>query len=303
MSNSFGPPDGGFGPPQGPPGPPQGPPPGGFPPQGPPPGMPPGGPLGPPQGPFPPGSPRGSTNTTAIVLGIVGVLVLAVIAVAVFIIIPNPFGGGSDNNSSSSSGVSAAPTADSSGSGGMDSENGADATTAAPDPTESAFKDVTSGDCLPVWDTGHGGTSTVEWSSEQPPDPVSCKSEDALVQVTGTTGGCDSGTNEATWTYSSPTSGETTQLCLSRIYHKGGCFLANQENGKIVGMGPMTAVDCTAKKVPSAYNQIMHITGVYNTSKGTDPSLCRRVQNDQTTYWSWTVDDGDTLLCTMVYQG
>ncbi|MFM9372154.1 hypothetical protein [Streptomyces sp. Da 82-17] len=322
MSNAFGPPEGqfgpqqgppqgpppgggpaggpGFGPPQGPPGPPQGPPPGGqFGPQGP---MGPQGPQGP-QGPFPPPAPRSNNGAAVgvVVAAIVGVLVLAVIAVAVFFVIPNPFGGSSSSSDSPS--VSATDDYGSSGSGGVDSQPGADATTATPDPTESAFKDVTTGDCLPLWDTGHGGTSTVEWSSEQPPDPVSCKSEDALVQVTGVTGSCDSGTNDATWTYSSPTSGETTQLCLRRIYHKGGCFLANQENNKIVDMGPMTAVDCTAKKVPSAYNQIMHITGVYNTSKGTDASLCRRVQNDQTTYWSWTVDDGETLLCTMVYQG
>jgi hypothetical protein len=307
MSNAFGPPEGQFGPPQGQPGPPQGPQgpgqgPAFGPPQGAPQGPPPGAPFGPPQGPFPPPPPR-RNNTPAIVISIVGVLVLALVAVVgIVFLVPNFFDDDSSNGSSDSPGVSAAP---SDSSGGLGAEPGTDATSAAPDPTESAFKDVTSGDCLPVWDTGYGGSANViEWSAKQPPSAVSCDSDDALVQVTGTDGGCPSGTNQATWKYTSESSGQTSELCLTRIYHKGGCFLAKQENDKIVDMGPMTAVDCsTKKKIPFTYNQVMHITGVYNTSKGTDASLCRRVQGDQTQYWSWTVDDGDTLLCTMVYQG
>ncbi|NBE53336.1 hypothetical protein [Streptomyces boluensis] len=258
-----------------------------------------------PQGPFPPPPPPRNNNTAAIVISIVGVLVLGLVVVGGFILFGNVFDSGSDDSSDSSPGISAAPTSgsDSGADSGADSEPGTESPTPTPDPTESAFKAVSTGDCLPVWDTGHGGKTEIDWSSEQPPDSVSCKSDDALVQVTGVTGGCDSSAGEATWSYDSTSTGESTELCLRRVYHKGGCFLANQEGNKIVDMGPLTAVDCTAKKVPSAYNQVMHITGVYNTSKGTDASLCRRVTGDQTEYWSWTVDDGETLLCTMVYQG
>lgn len=248
--------------------------------------------MGPPPGPFPPPPPR-RNNTAALVIGIAGVLVLGLIAVVGIVFLPDLLDRA--GSSSGSPGVSAAPT--------TTSDPGTQSPSPTPDPTESAFKAVSTGDCLPVWDTGQGGKSTIEWSSEQPPDSVSCTNDDALVQVTGVTGGCNSGAGEATWMYASPSSGESTQLCLRRVYHEGGCFLANQEGNKIVDMGPLTAIDCTAKKVPAAYNQVMHITGVYNTSRGTSADLCRRVQNDQTQYWSWTVDNGKTLLCTMVYQG
>ncbi|MEV6107723.1 hypothetical protein AB0M28_23925 [Streptomyces sp. NPDC051940] len=304
MSNSFGPPPGGdYGPgPGGGFGPPEVPPPG-------PPGGPPYGPT-PPIPPGPPGPSAGGPNNGLIAA--ISVTISVIITIIVALSLP---GGGDDGGDDDSAGGSPSPsssfdtgstgaTDDSSGSSsGGGSDPGGDVTTPASDPTADAFRAVASGSCLAVWDTGNGGKTEWRWSHDTPPDPVSCRSEDALVQVTGTSGGCSTSDNNGVWTYQSVSTGESVQLCLRRIYHVGGCFLAIQENNRIVDMGPMTAVDCTAKKVPVPYNQVMHITGVYNTSKGTDPSLCRRVQNDQTQYWSWTLDDGETLLCTMVYQG
>ncbi|MDG4866107.1 hypothetical protein P8605_48940, partial [Streptomyces sp. T-3] len=262
----------------------------------------------PPGGPFPPPPPRGGANT-ALIVGICATLGLALVGLIAAGIFLDWFGSDSSDNQGSSSagpGISAAPSystdpgVDSDSSGG--SSTGGGSTTAASDPTEDAFKAVQSGTCLAVWDTGYGGTSTVKWSHETPPDPIDCDSDKANVQVTSVDGSC-SGDTEATWSYSSTTTGKTTQLCLERIFHKNYCFLATQSGSKITDMGEMTLVDCKAKKIPASYDQIMHITGVYNTSKGTDASLCRRVQGDQTEYWAWTVNDGDTLLCTMVYRG
>ncbi|MQY16159.1 hypothetical protein SRB5_63520 [Streptomyces sp. RB5] len=309
MSNPFGPPpEGGYGYPAGGFGPPQGPPP---------PGQPPGPPYGtPPYGPsFPPGPPQPSGNHNGVVAAIM-VTLAVILGVVLIVVLPggdsdDDTAGGSDSSPSASdtydSGVStdgggSSDGGSSSSSGGGTDDEPTTEPTVATDPVEDAFKAVSVGSCLPVWDTGKGGRSEYRWSHQQPPAAVSCSSEDALVQVSGTSG-CSNDDNYGVWTYQSAVTGQTTQLCLTRIYHVGGCFLAIQENNRIVDMGALTAVDCTAKKVPVPYNQVMHITGVYNTSKGTDPSLCRRVAGDQTQYWSWTMDSGKTLLCTMVYRG
>ncbi|MFH8368390.1 protein kinase [Streptomyces sp. NPDC018031] len=171
------------------------------------------------------------------------------------------------------------------------------------DPTEEAFQAVSVGDCLPVFDTGRGGGS-IDWSAAVPPKPVSCGGEWAgLVRVTGTTGSsCPGGTGQASWTYSSSVSGETTRLCLTRVYRKHYCMLGKQ-SGDRIAIGPMTAVDCRATQVPAAYNQIMHITGVYQAPPGAGAGNCVQGPNDRTRYWAWLVDDGGTLLCTTVFQG
>ncbi|MGW0731231.1 hypothetical protein [Streptomyces sp. NPDC002851] len=324
MSNAFGPPpEGQFGPPQGPPpqGPPQGPPqpPPGAPqfgqPMPPGPAVPPGQQI-PPGAPFPPPPPqRNSAAPVILAVGIGGTLVLALIAAAIFAFSTGFFASSSNEaGGSGSPGVSAGPSDDSGtdSSSGTDSGSGTDdepgvggvEPTETPDPTASAFNDLSSGDCLPVWDTGHGGT-TPKWSHETPPDTVSCNSKDALLQVTAvqTDGGsCPRDTGQATWRYSSPAQG-TTDVCVTRIYHTGGCLLAQQKGNKITGLGPMTAVDCDAKKIPVAYQQILHITGVYRAGGSTTADSCRRAQGDQTQYWAWKVNNNKTLLCTMVYQG
>ncbi|AUH43244.1 hypothetical protein CXR04_26520 [Streptomyces sp. CMB-StM0423] len=189
-----------------------------------------------------------------------------------------------------------------SGAAGVDDpEPEPDPSTPAPDPSEEAFQAVSVGDCLAVFDTGRGD-GTIEWSAEVPPDPVSCASKQAVVQVTGTNTDCPTSYGKSFWSYRSGVSDNTTRLCLSRIFHADYCLLGRQ-SGDSISLGVMTAVPCRREPVPAAYNQIMHITGVYRAPAGATADNCRRVAGDQTRYWSWLVDDGAILLCTTIYQG
>ncbi|WP_327357502.1 serine/threonine-protein kinase [Streptomyces sp. NBC_01304] len=220
--------------------------------------------------------------------------------------------GSGGSGGSSSSGSTTGTSGDNAGSGETTDDETteeeaepSESPTPAADATELAFKRVSPGDCLTVYDTGDGGSGVIEWSTEVPPGAVSCGSDQALVKVTGTNAGsCAGGTGKGSWSYTSvSTGGDTRKLCLSRIYHANYCMLGEQ-SGDSISLGSLTATNCDRNhKVPVPYNQIMHITGVYNTSKGTDASLCRRVQGDQTRYWAWVVDDGATLLCTTILQG
>jgi hypothetical protein len=174
--------------------------------------------------------------------------------------------------------------------------------TPTPDPTGQAFEAISVGDCLPVHDTGRAGTTSVDWSVDVPPDPVSCAGEQALVQVTATDTDCPISYGKSFWSYRSTGTGTTTKLCLTRVYHANYCLLG-QQSGDAISLGLMTAVACRREPVPVPYNQIMHITGVYRAPADADATSCRRVAGDQTRYWAALVNDGATLLCTTVYQG
>nr|WP_302185322.1 hypothetical protein [Streptomyces sp. GMY02] len=186
-------------------------------------------------------------------------------------------------------------------SGGSD-EPESETPSPTPDPAEEAFKAVSAGDCLEAYDTGRGGDS-IDWSPGVPSAPVPCNSQSAgLVQVTSTTDTtCPSGAGKASWTYTSVISGETTKLCVTRIYQKYYCVL-----GKRVGdntrLGSMTAVDCEAQRIPAAYNRIIHITGVYQAPPSASPRNCALGPNDQTQYLAWLVNDDKLLLCAKIYQ-
>ncbi|MFC9650229.1 hypothetical protein [Streptomyces sp. NPDC056937] len=185
---------------------------------------------------------------------------------------------------------------------GSTDESGPEPSRPTPDPTEEAFKAISAGDCLAVYDTGRGGTTSIDWSVDVPPDPVSCAGEQALVRVTATDTTCPTSYGKSYWSYRSATSGNTTKLCLTRIYHATYCMLG-QQSGDSISLAMMTAVACRREPVPTPYNQIMHITGVYRAPAGANANNCRRVAGDQTRYWAWLVDDGATLLCTTIYQG
>lgn len=174
--------------------------------------------------------------------------------------------------------------------------------TPTPDPTEEAFKAISAGDCLTLYDTGRGGTTSINWSVDVPPGPVSCAGEQALVRATATNAACPNGHGKSYWSYRSAATGNTTKICLTRIYHATYCMLGRQ-SGDSISLGMMTSVACRREPVPSPYNQIMHITGVYRAPAGANANNCRRAAGDQTRYWSWLVDDGATLLCTTIYQG
>ncbi|MFE2429416.1 hypothetical protein ACFXJ5_22055 [Streptomyces sp. NPDC059373] len=302
MSNSFGPP-GQFGPPGPPPGPPG------------PPGLPPQGPLQGPQWPYgpPPGGPqppRKSNAAAILVIGIGGTLVLALVAVVALGFMAGWFDSkAGDTASGSPAAPSFSSTYDSTGSGSYEDPT-VDPTIATPDPTASAFAAVSAGDCLTVYDTGSGGFDTYEWSTDVPPAPVSsCSSTKALVKVSKVTdyaSSCPSGTGRGTWSHTSDSDGRTTVLCLSRIYRKNYCLLAEQKgsgSNTRISLGDMTGVDCTDTKVPKPYDTIMHITGVYQHSGSIVAGDCSRVTGDTTRYYAWKVDDGRNLLCTVVYAG
>ncbi|MCK1794832.1 hypothetical protein MTQ01_02090 [Streptomyces sp. XM4193] len=212
---------------------------------------------------------------------------------------------GRDPGSGGSGDSPGADADDSTGSGGS---AGSGADRPAPDPSASAFQRVKAGSCLTVYDTGRGGSGSVVWSSDTPPAAVDCSSTDALMhvsRVTSSASSCATGTDKAWWSYNG-TDGSSTVLCLTRQYHKNYCLLGTQ-NGSgrsaTVRLGQLTAVDCKAKTVPKPYNQVMHITGVYRADAGTNANNCVRAQGDQTLYYAWKVNEGKTLLCTMIYRG
>ncbi|WAP57911.1 LppU/SCO3897 family protein [Streptomyces sp. S465] len=189
-----------------------------------------------------------------------------------------------------------------SGGGGGPAETQAPASpTVAPDPTAEAYRAVSPGDCLAVYDTGYGDYNT------QMPAPVDCGAGKAFMWVSAVRssgGACPQGPGQNYMAYTSR--GRTTALCLTRQFKVGYCLLAEQTgSGQQARMnaGLMTVVDCEAKRVPARYNRILHITGVYKAPANASAANCARVQGDRTYYWSWVVNDGRTLLCTMVYQG
>ncbi|MBU7597605.1 hypothetical protein JGS22_008210 [Streptomyces sp. P38-E01] len=214
----------------------------------------------------------------------------------------DPGAGGSDDS------AGADADADPDGSTGSGGSAGSGRNRPAPDPSASAFQRVKAGNCLTVYDTGRGGSGSVAWSSDTPPAAVDCSSTDALMhvsRVTSSASSCATGTDKAWWSYNGA-DGSSTVLCLTRQYHKNYCLLGTQ-NGSgqsaTVRIGQLTAVDCKAKKVPKPYNQVMRITGVYRATAGTDANSCVRAQGDQTLYYAWKVNEGKTLLCTMIYRG
>ncbi|ASQ96571.1 hypothetical protein [Streptomyces sp. 11-1-2] len=189
-----------------------------------------------------------------------------------------------------------------SGGGERPAETQAPATpTVAPDPTAEAYRAVSPGDCLAVYDAGDG-----QYNSRMP-TPVACGAGKAFMWVSAVRssgGACPQGAGQDYMSYTSR--GRTTALCLTRKFTVGYCLLAQQTgSGQQARMnaGLMTVVDCDAKRVPVRYNRILHITGVYKAPANASAANCARVQGDRTYYWSWLVNDGRTLLCTMVYQG
>ncbi|MFJ8675404.1 protein kinase [Streptomyces sp. NPDC093589] len=205
-------------------------------------------------------------------------------------------GGGSDSASSSSS----------SSSGGLDdTDTGTEpdpepeTSSPEPDPTEDAFKAVSSGDCLDVVDTGYGGLSSYDWSEEEP-NTTSC-GNGTRVTVTGTTGDCASGVGKARWSYSSTSSGERTVLCLSGRYRQGDCLLAKHEGDTVSSIAMLSSPNCTDRRVPAAYNEILVVTDVYRATAGAGTEVCRHGQYDRNTYWSTKVDADATLLCLKAY--
>ncbi|MFJ9821541.1 hypothetical protein ACIRU3_41115 [Streptomyces sp. NPDC101151] len=214
-------------------------------------------------------------------------------------------GGASGLGTSGSLGDTDSSSSSSSSSGGSDDtepepEPEPETSSPEPDPTEDAFKAVSYGDCLDVVDTGYGGRTRYDWSEEEP-NTAFC-GYGTRVKVTGTTGDCASGVGKATWSYYSTSSGERTVLCLTGQYHQGDCLLAKHESNNVISsIAMLSSPNCTDRRVPAAYNEILVVTDLYRATAGAGAEVCRHGQYDANTYWSTKVDDGATMLCLKAY--
>ncbi|MGO4421088.1 hypothetical protein AB4Z54_20790, partial [Streptomyces sp. MCAF7] len=196
--------------------------------------------------------------------------------------------GSPDDDSDSGTDSYSSSSSSSSSSGGLDdTETEPEPETTSPepepDPTEEAFKAVSYGDCLDVVDTGYGGTTKYDWSEEEP-NTTSC-GYGTRVKVTGTTDDCPTGVGKATWSYYSTSSGERTALCLTGQYHQGDCLLAEHEGNTISSIAMLSSPNCTDRKVPVPYNEILVVTDIYRAT-GAGAEVCRHGQYDSNTYWS-----------------
>ncbi|WP_255952236.1 protein kinase domain-containing protein [Streptomyces odontomachi] len=216
--------------------------------------------------------------------------------------------GGSSDDTASSGGTDSLTAGDTSGSSsgldddddsGTDSGSGSDADDGAsetssppPDPVDTAFGAVSSGDCLDVYQNGYG-----QWSRTSP-EQVSCGSADAYLRVTQTGDGattCSSGGGRGSWEHTN-TDFSSTTLCLERQFRTGQCFLAKANGDQPGGADLLTLWSCSADKVPQGFNYIMQITAIMASSAGTN--ACPGDGRHYT--YSWNVYDGGTMICTKV---
>lgn len=202
------------------------------------------------------------------------------ITIEVPIEVPIEVGGDSDNNEQDSG-----------------SEQNSEAEEPEHDPTEDAFRSVSAGDCLPIYRTGYGD----DWSQPKPPEPVSCRGNYAgLFYVTQTGGSgliCPNGLAEDSWRYSSAMSGQTTTLCLRRIWVKNYCVLAVDSGNQNLSFGLSTAVGCNADRVPKSYNRIMVVSDVYRAPPDAHAGHCKKNQYDNSVYWMVLVSGGEDMVC------
>lgn len=171
-------------------------------------------------------------------------------------------------------------------------------TTEQPEPTDSTeevFRAVVPGTCLPVYRDGS------DWNVSVPPDPVSCRSDRAgLFEVTYVDTGsttCPTGVGLDGWSYYSTVTGDTTTLCLDRVWVRYYCVLAESSGDGIASIGHTTAVDCGATNVPVPYDAILVVAAVYRAPPGANASNCRTHAQDASRYWSLLAHSGKTLVC------
>ncbi|MCZ2525431.1 serine/threonine protein kinase [Streptomyces sp. HB2AG] len=165
-----------------------------------------------------------------------------------------------------------------------------------PEPEDLAFRAVSPGDCLDAYRDGE------DWNTDVP-RTVDCDAASAYFWVSDTSDSfgsdCPTGAGRSYWSHVG-TTGSTT-LCVQRQFREGQCFVAKQSDKGTVQDGLLTNVwNCDADTVPSGYNQILRITGYYKAPKTIPRGFCSEDQYDRTSYWTWEVDDGKSVLCTTV---
>ncbi|GAA2974672.1 hypothetical protein [Actinokineospora diospyrosa] len=161
------------------------------------------------------------------------------------------------------------------------------------DTTEEELQAIPAGTCLPLYRDGR------EWSVSTLPAAISCESDRAgvfLVTQTGATS-CPNGVGQDVWSYYSRITGNTTTLCLNRVWTKNYCVLAEQVGDTVKAIGSSTAVDCRATTAPNPYNQVLIISGAYKAPAGANPRHCMLNARDTRPYWTLLANDGNTLVC------
>ncbi|MYS84993.1 hypothetical protein [Embleya scabrispora] len=170
-----------------------------------------------------------------------------------------------------------------------------DTPTPVRDPRADAFTAVArKGVCLNAWQTGTERGSG--WNTDTP-RAVDCDADSAFVRVVGVNAtNCptiDPGITD--WRYG------TVELCLERQFRQGQCFLVSREGG--TGDAPrysanlFTWVDCGAQRIPSGFDSLLVVTGVYRAPSNVRAGACARAANDRTYYWYWVARSDSTLVC------
>ncbi|MFD7615420.1 serine/threonine-protein kinase [Streptomyces sp. NPDC059802] len=196
----------------------------------------------------------------------------------------------SDNYGDSGSGSGGSST-DASG-GGTEESSPTPTPTPTPDATDLAFAAVRAGDCLDVYNDGHGNMSAGS------PDRVGCRASNAYMHVNrvsttaGASGSCDSGPG-FTWWRRSGADGVERTLCLDRVYQVGQCFPAQVKGAT---NADLTVVwDCNASTVPRAGQSILRITGYYKAPAAGTNWTCPAGRGER--FWYWPVNNGRSIIC------
>ncbi|MGW2654101.1 protein kinase domain-containing protein [Streptomyces sp. NPDC001478] len=164
--------------------------------------------------------------------------------------------------------------------------------TPTPDATDRAFAAVRAGDCLNVYNDGHGNMSADR------PIRVGCRASNAYMHVNrvstrdGASASCDTGAG-FTWWSRSGDDGITRTLCLDRVYQVGQCFPAKVRGGT---SADLTVVwNCDASTVPVAGQSILRITGFYRAPKAGENWTCPAGRGER--FWYWPVNQGRSIIC------
>ncbi|MDT0309128.1 hypothetical protein RM780_19490 [Streptomyces sp. DSM 44917] len=171
------------------------------------------------------------------------------------------------------------------------------ATTPTPDPVADAFDAVQAGDCLRNYYDG------VQWDPSEVPQEVSCEGAGAFYFVTsaGPTASCSGSNSEAYW-YAPVTVNRT--LCLARQYHEEQCFAGDHTSGEgadaVINARINSVWPCDTDSLPADTNQLLRITGYYTAQEEYPPGFCAENSSDQTIYYYWEVDDGESVICALV---
>ncbi|MFF9648139.1 serine/threonine-protein kinase [Streptomyces sp. NPDC014622] len=211
---------------------------------------------------------------------------------------PDSDGGTSTSTSSSGGGYTSSSGGGSgTGSGARSSSSTVDDPAPTPDAADTAFRNVSTGDCLTAYDDGYE-----DWSTSVP-RTVSCGAADAYTRVTSARkgirfGDCPVGNGRTYWYHSGSVPDFGVSLCVERQFRTGQCFVARISGTKVTKSRLMNVWSCDAEKVPAGFNATLRITGYHRAQKTYPQGYCSRSRDDRNYYWIYDVDGGKNVLCT-----